>query len=126
MNGFEADLKRAFAEAEEPVDTGFSVQVSHRVSGLERRRAVEQKLRYGALALGGLAALFGVMQLSQGVGLDLMAAAGLELAKAHGAMSQSEFGGGVSQGVLGMGLTQILMFSIALAGGALAFRQARD
>jgi hypothetical protein len=41
-------------------------------------------------------------------------------------MSQSEFGGGASQGVLGMGLTQILMFSIALAGGALAFRQARD
>jgi hypothetical protein len=126
MNGFEADLKRAFAEADEPVDTGFSVQVAHRVSGLERRRAVEQKLRYGALALGGLAALVGVAQLSQGVGLDLMAAAGLELAKAHGAMSQSGSGAGVSQGVLGMGLTQILMFSIALAGGALAFRQARD
>ena len=125
MNGFEADLKRAFAEAEEPVDSGFSVQVAHRVSGLERRRAVAQKLRHGALALGGLAALVGVAQLSQGLGLDLMAAAGLELAKAHGAMSQSG-AGGVSQGVLGMGLTQILMFTIALAGGAMAFRQARD
>jgi hypothetical protein len=130
MTEFNAMLTRAFAEAhDEPVDDGFSVNVGHAVA----RREFSNKLRNGAYAVGmaaaGAAICYGGYGIMSAFGQDLLATAGLEVARAHGAMSNAPSVGGAAQGMLqslGAGLTQVLLIMGALAGGAVAYRSAQE
>lgn len=126
MEAFEAELKRAFAETADPVDDGFAVKVAGAVDSLERRRAWLRVARFAAFGLGILAAAFGAVQLFQGVGLALLADLGLGVARLHGELSAVELAAPAQQSVMGLGLTQILLLTFALAGGAYAARRARD
>ena len=129
MTDFDALLRRSFAEAHEPTDDGFSVKVGHAVA----RRESAAKARGLAYALGMAAAatavIYGVSGMVLPLGQELLASAGLEMARAHGAISSAPSISGVAQGVvqsLGAGMTQILLLTAALAGGAVAYRVTRD
>jgi hypothetical protein len=129
MTEFNAVLKRAFAEALEPVDDGFTVKVGHAVA----RRETVLKARNAAYTVGMAAAAaaiaYGAYGLAATYGQELLASAGLELARAHGALSGAPSVGGAAQGVLqslGAGLTQVLLIVAALAGGAVAYRATQD
>src|SRR5262245_4487662 len=129
MTDFDALLKRSFAEAHEPADDGFSVKVGHAVS----RRESAVKARSLVYALGMAAAatavVYGVSGMALSFGQEVLASAGLEIARAHGAISNAPSISGAAQGVmqsLGAGMTQILLVTAALAGGAAAYRATRD
>jgi len=130
MSDFDALLKRSFAEAPEPVDDGFSVQVGHGVS--RRERAIEaRKAVFGvAWAAAGTAMVYGLYTVAGAFGDDLMAMAGLEIARAHSALSDAPSVGGAASGLLqslSVGTMQVvLMTAAALAGGAVAYRAAQD
>lgn len=133
MDAFETELKRAFAAPADPVDEGFSVNVSTRVAKVEQRRSWSAMARNAGLGVAGLAALVGVMGLAQGLAPDLIASLGMGFAKAHGAVAQAEvaapqalsqdFNQGV-QSLVSLGLTQIMVLAAMLAGGVYAVRQA--
>lgn len=130
MNDFDALLTRSFAEAhDEPADNGFSVQVGQAVA----RREFAAKVRNAAYTVGmgaaGAAVLYVAYGLVSAFGPELLASAGLEVARAHGALSSAPSVGGATQGMLqsmGTGLTQILLATAALAGGAVAYRSAQE
>lgn len=130
MNEFDAVLTRAFAEAhDEPVDDGFSVNVGHGVA----RRELNNKVRSGVYAVGmaaaGAAICYGAYGFMSAFGQDFLASAGLEVARAHGAISSAPSVEGAAQGVMqsiGAGLTQVLLITAALAGGAVAYRSAQE
>lgn len=130
MTEFNAMLTRAFAEAhDEPADDGFAVQVGHAVA----RRETANKIRNGAYSIGmaaaGAAVLYGAYGIASVFGQEFLASAGLELARAHGAVASAPSVGGAAQGMLqslGSGLTQILLISGVLAGGAVAYRSAQE
>jgi hypothetical protein len=129
MTDFDAFLKRSFAEAHEPVDDAFTARVAHGVARHEaalKSRAVFQVTAV-TLACGALA--YGAYALLAAFGQDVMATAGLEVARAHGAISNAPSVGGAAQGLLqsmGAGATQILLITAALAGGAVAYRVSQD
>jgi hypothetical protein len=130
MTEFNAMLTRAFAEAhDEPADDGFTVKVGHAVARGERIN----KIRNGAYSVGmaaaGAAVLYGAYGIASVFGQEFLASAGLELARAHGAVASAPSVGGAAQGVLqamGAGMTQILLVTAALAGGAVAYRSAQE
>jgi hypothetical protein len=124
MTDFDALLKRSFAEAHEPVDDGFSVVVAGRVERREKAARFRNALQTGGITLGLAAAAYGLYGAAASVGPELLASAGLELARVHGAVS-----GGSTAGLtqaLGAGLTQVLLVLAAVAGGAVAFRTAQE
>ncbi len=127
MNDFNALLKRSFAEADEPADDGFTVAVTQSVA--HREVAATWRSRAYAVCMGvaGLAVFYGVYALASALGPQVMAAAGLELAQAHGALASgpSEVGQGLLSS-LSAGMTQVLLISASLAGGAVAFRFVRQ
>jgi hypothetical protein len=128
MNDFDALLKRSFAEAHEPADDGFSVHVAHKVAA--RERAIEtRKAVFGvAWAAAGTAMVYGLYGVAGAFGQDVLAAVGLEIARAHGALSNapSVNTDGLFQSV-SAGMVQImLMTTAALAGGAVAYRATQD
>ena len=126
MTDFDALLTRSFAEAHEPVDDGFSVNVGHAVA----RRESAAKLRNVAQAMGFAAAAaavaYGLYGLAGNFGHDLLALVGIEVARVHSALSQAPSVETASRDlthVLGAGtLTTILLTTAALAGGAVAYR----
>jgi len=129
MNDFDALLKRSFAEAPEPADDGFSVNVgrvvAHRVQAAKARNAAYSV----GMAAAGAAICYGAYALASVYGQEIAATAGLELARVHGALSSTPSVGGVAQGMLqsfGAGLTQMLLVFGALAGGAVAYRSAQE
>lgn len=130
MNDFNALLTRSFAEAhDEPVDDGFSVNVGQAVA----RREFSNKLRNSVYAVGmaaaGAAICYGGYGFLSTFGQDFLATAGLEVARAHGAVSSAPSVGVAAQGVvqsIGAGLSQILMATAALAGGAVAYRSSQQ
>jgi hypothetical protein len=130
MTEFNAVLTRAFAEAhDEPVDDGFSVNVGHAVA----RREFNNKLRNGVYAVGmaaaGAAICYGGYGFLSAFGQDFLATAGLEVARAHGAVSSAPSMDAAAQGLMssvGAGLTQILLITGVLAGGAVAYRSTQD
>ncbi len=129
MTDFDALLTRSFAEAEEPADNGFSVQVSRRVA----RRVSDYKLRSFAQGLGlaaaGAVVVYAGVSFMMGEGQDLLATAGLEVARAHDAIAEAPDLSNLGQGMLqslGIGLTQILLAAAALVGGAVAYRATQD
>lgn len=127
MDAFESQLKAAFAEVADPVDDGFTVNVSRSVAAHERR-AVWLGIAFNTtIVVAGLAVAFGFYQLVSAYGAQVLAAFGLEIARAHGALSQGDSVQTLmSQGALGLGLTQIMLILAAAAGGVVALRNARD
>lgn len=127
MTEFNALLKRSFAEAHEPADDGFSAAVSRRVARREAGAQSRFGLQMGALGIAVAAVAYGLWSIVGGLAPDLAASAGLELARAHGALSggPSVSFANVAQS-MGAGLTQVLLVAAALAGGAVAFRNAQD
>lgn len=132
MNDFDALLKRSFAEAHEPADDGFSVNVAHAVARSEKALQVRAVVQSTGMALGGAAALYGVYAFLGAFGQEFLATVGLEIARIHGSLSAAPSVGeatgdavGATGGLLtslGAGLTQVLLFAGVLAGGAVAYR----
>ena len=129
MNDIDALLKRSFAEAHEPVDDGFSVRVSHSVARVERTAQVRNAAYSVGMAAGGAAVAYGLYAIASAYGQQMLADAGLELARAHGALASAPTPGAAAQGLmqsLGAGLTQILMTVGVLTGGFVAYRAAQQ
>ncbi len=132
MNDFDALLTRSFAEAAEPVDDGFSVKVSHAVARSENALKVRNAIYSGGMAVAGAAIAYGVYAFTSAFGQEFMASAGLEIARAHGALSAAPSVSGVTQGFMqslqGLGaiLPQMMLATAALAGGAVAYRSAQQ
>ena len=130
MNDLNALLTRSFAEAhDEPADDGFTVKVGHAVA----RQELSNKIRNAAYATGmaaaGAAILYGAYTFAGAFGQDFLATAGLEVARAHGAMSSAPTVSIAAQGLLqslGAGMTQILLITGVLAGGAVAYRSVQE
>lgn len=126
MSEFEALLKRSFAEAPEPAaDDGFVVQVGHAVARRERWLKLRQQAHGLALALGGAAVLYGGYAVLAASGPQFIATAGLQLAEANGAISAAPSLQTVLQS-FGAGLSQILLVTAALVGGAVAYRSTQE
>ena len=126
MNAFESDLKRMFAEVPDPADDSFSVRVAEKVQTREASRKWAGWARIAAFVVGALTALVAVFMALKSFGLMLMADMGLGLARLHGLVTEAEFSSSLNQSIMGVGLTQILLMTLALAGGAYAMRRARD
>ncbi|MEJ0059116.1 MAG: hypothetical protein WDM79_05890 [Terricaulis sp.] len=124
MDNFDATLKRAFAEAPEPEDKGFVVRVSAGVAKRERAGLAWIVTQRVGFAAAGSAIALGAYQFVQSVAPQLMATFGLELARAHGALSENSFS--MASLNMGVGLTQILLVAAALAGGAAAYRATQE
>ena len=52
MTDFDALLKRSFAEAHEPADDGFAVNVTHVVAMREAGLKARSYMQYGAIMIG--------------------------------------------------------------------------
>ncbi len=129
MTDFDALLKRSFAEAPEPADDGFSVQISRAVAHREKTAKVRNTAYTVGMATAAVAIFYGAYSLASVYGQEVLASAGLELARAHGAISGAPSVSGTAQGMLqsfGAGLTQMLLVFGALAGGAVAYRASQD
>lgn len=124
MNEFDALLKRSFAEAPEPADDGFSAHVSKVVAHNEATAKVRRFAHAVGLAAAGAAILYGAYALMSAFGQQFLAEAGLGIARAHGALSG--VGSGQSLMSMGAGMSQILLITAALAGGAVAYRSAQE
>jgi hypothetical protein len=128
MDHFDATLKRAFAEAPEPEDQGFTVRVSAGVAKRERGALGWVLAQRVGFVAAGLAIAFGALQFILAIGPQIMASFGLELARAHGAVSGSsldmDFGAALAN--LSVGLPQIMLVIAVLAGGAVAYRTAQE
>jgi hypothetical protein len=135
VSDFDALLKRSFAEAHEPEDDGFALNVAHRVERSEKALQIRNVVQSAGMALGGAAALYGVYAFLGAFGQEFLATIGLEVARIHGSLSTAPVGdaagdaAGQAQTVLtsvGAGLTQVLLLAGVLAGGAVAFRAAQQ
>ena len=119
MTDFDALLKRSFAQAHEPADDGFSVQVAHGVARSERALRVRNAFQTGAWTIAGGAVLFGVYGIAMNIAPEVLTGLGFGMSRAHEALS----GPGVSMmQSVGAGMTQILLAAGALAGGLVAYR----
>lgn len=129
MTDFDALLKRSFAEAPEPVDDGFAVNVGHAVARREAQAKARGAFQVAGVALACGALAYGAYAVLAALGPEVAASAGLEIARAHGAISDAPSIGGAAQSLLqslGAGMTQILLVMAALAGGTVAYRASQD
>lgn len=129
MTDFDAVLKRSFAEFHEPEDAGFSVRVGHAVDRRERAARLYGALQTGAVGVAGAAVVYGAYVVASTFGQEFLANAGLELARAHAALTGAPTVTAQAQTwvqSLGAGLTQVLLIVAALTGGAVAYRAAQD
>lgn len=130
MTELDTILKRAFAEADEPIDNGFSVRVGAAVARQERAGAMRAAIHTIGLGIAGATVLYALFPLLWGFAQDFLVSFGLEIARAQGALnSEVPVVTNQAQGWLqaaSAGLTQVLLITAALAGGAVAYRAARD
>jgi hypothetical protein len=129
MSDFDALLKRSFAEAHEPADDGFVVNVGHAVAKREASLKVRGYMQLGAVTIGAAAVSWGLYAFAGAFGQEFMASIGLEVARAHAAVSTAPDPGAAAQSFIqsmGAGLTQILLVTAALAGGAVAYRATQE
>ncbi|MFN3464057.1 MAG: hypothetical protein ACK4X1_08260 [Terricaulis sp.] len=129
MTDFDALLKRSFAEAHEPVDDGFVVNVGRAVAKREAGLKMRGYMQLGAVTIGAAAVSWGLYAFAGAFGQEFMASIGLEVARAHAAVSTAPDPGAAAQGFIqsmGAGLTQILLVTAALAGGAVAYRSTQE
>ena len=125
MTDFDALLKRSFAEAyEQPVDDGFTVRVDQAVAKRESFGRLMGGVQVAGKLTAALAVAWGGITVAQGFAPELMASVGLELARAHGAMSGE--GPSVNLASMAGGLTQMLLVVASLAGGALVYRNSQQ
>jgi len=133
MSDFNALLKSSFAEIEEPVDAGFAVNVSHGVARVERAAKVRNWTQTVGVMVGAGATAWGLYSVVRVIAPDLIAAGSLEAARLQNAISNGPqlsaaaetAGVGLMQSI-GLGMTQILLATGALVGGAVAYRAAQD
>lgn len=132
MTDFNATLTRAFAEAHDPADDGFSVNIGHAVARRERMAKVMAGVQAAGATVATAAVAYGLWSAFSGFAPDLMASAGLELAKAHGAITQAptvatsaSVIGSTFMNAIGAGLSQIMMVTAVVVGGAVAVRSAQ-
>ena len=123
MTDFNATLPRAFAEAHEPADEGFTLRVAGRVERREKAVLWLMTAQGVGIAAAAAAIVYGLMPLLGLFGPELLADAGLEVARAHGALSQAS---SINLANLAAGLTQVLFAVGALAGGALVYRTSQQ
>jgi hypothetical protein len=123
MTDFDALLKRSFAEAHEPADDGFSVQVSHVVARKERVARVRNAFQTGAWAVAGGAVLFGVYGLVMNMAPEVLASLGFGMSRAHQVITGP---GANAMQTVSAGMTQILLVTGALAGGLVAYRSTQE
>ena len=132
MTDFDALLKRSFAEAHEPADDGFVVNVTHAVAKREAGLKARGYMQLGAITVGAAAVTWGLSTFAGAVGNEFMAAAGLEVARAFSAVTNASASAATSDSSLGFaqaigaGMMLILLLTAALAGGAVAYRATRD
>ena len=130
MTEFDPVLKRVFAEAHEPADEGFSVRVGHAVARRERVGQIYSAAVTAGIGIAGAAIAYGAYVLATTSGQEFLASAGLEVARAHGALTGAPSVTAQAQTwvqSLGAGLTQVLLLTVAaIAGGAVAFRAVQD
>ncbi len=129
MTDFDALLKRSFAEAQEPADDGFVVNVTHVVAKREAGLKARGYMQYGAITIGAAAVSWGLYTFAGVFGQEFMATAGLEVARMHAAVNSAPDAGAAAQNFIqsmGAGLTQILLVTAALAGGAVAYRSTQE
>ena len=129
MSDFDALLKRSFAEAHEPADDGFVVKVGHAVAKREAGLKARGYMQLGAVTIGAAAVSWGLYAFAGAFGQEFMASIGLEVARAHAAVSTAPDPGAAAQSFIqsmGAGLTQILLVTAALAGGAVAYRATQE
>jgi len=129
MTDFDALLKRSFAEAHEPADDGFVVNVTHVVAMREAGLKARGYMQYGAITIGAAAVSWGLYTFAGAFGQEFMASAGLEVARMHAAVNAAPDAGAAAQNFIqsmGAGLTQILLVTAALAGGAVAYRSTQE
>ncbi len=129
MTDFDALLKRSFAEAHEPADDGFVVNVGRAVAKREAGLKTRGYMQLGAVTIGAAAVSWGLYAFAGAFGQEFMASIGLEVARAHAAVSTAPDPGAAAQGFIqsmGAGLTQILLVTAALAGGAVAYRSTQE
>jgi hypothetical protein len=122
MDAFDATLKRAFAEASEPVDDGFSAGVSFAVARGEKAFVNRTIVQGVLMAAAAVAVGYGLYLFFQALGPQIMASVGLEFARAYGALGS---GAGFDLATMGAGLTQIMLVMGALAGGAVLYRNSQ-
>ena len=125
MSDFDALLKRSFAEAHEPADDGFTLVVGQAVARSERATKIRMAAQTGAMAIAGAAILYGVYGVLQQFGPQLLDQAGLQVARAHGALSAAPTAVGFLRS-FGAALPQVVLMLGALAGGAVAYRQIQE
>ena len=129
MTDFDALLKRSFAEAHEPADDGFVVNVTHVVARREAGLKARGYMQYGAITIGAAAVSWGLYTFAGAFGQEFMASAGLEVARMHAVVNSAPDAGAAAQNFIqsmGGGLTQILLVTAALAGGAVAYRSTQE
>lgn len=133
MSDFNALLKSSFAEIEEPVDAGFSVNVGHGVARVERAAKVRSWTQTIGVMAGAAATAWGLYSVAGVFAPDMIAAGSLEVARLQGAITNGPqisaaaetAGVGLMQSI-GLGMTQILLATGALVGGAVAYKAAQD
>jgi hypothetical protein len=123
MTDFSAALTRAFAEAHEPEDNGFSARVTHTVARREKSVLWLLTAQGIGMAAAAAAVVYGLMAGLGSFGPELMATLGLEVARAHGALAQAS---SMNLGSMAAGLTQILFVMGGLAGGAVVYRASQQ
>ncbi len=123
MTDFDALLKRSFAEAHEPADDGFSVNVSRAVGRSERLARIRNSVQTGAWAVAGAAVLYGVFGLAMSVAPDVLTSLGFGMSRAHEVITGP--GANMAQNI-SAGMTQILLVTGAIAGGLVAYRATQE
>ena len=123
MSDFDALLKRSFAEAHEPADEGFAVQVSHAVARNERLARIRNAAQTGAWVVAGGAVAFGIYGLAMSVAPDVLASLGFGMSRAHSVINGP---GADMMRTLSAGMTQILLVTGAIAGGFAAYRATQE
>jgi hypothetical protein len=123
MTEFDALLKRSFAEAHEPADDGFSVNVGHAVARHERAARVRNAAQTGALAVAAGAVALGLYSIAMNLAPDVLTSLGFGMLRAQSMLSGP--GADMVRNV-GAGLTQILLVTGAIAGGLVAYRATQE
>lgn len=119
MTDFNATLTRAFAEAAEPADDGFSVHVADTVARREKSGLWRLTVQGVGFAIAAAAIAWGLMSVLGVFGPEFMASFGLEIARVHGAMTQAS---SFDLASLAANMAQVFVIIGALTGGAVAYR----
>ena len=123
MTDFDALLKRSFAEAHEPADDGFSVNVVHAVARGERVAQVRNAVQTGAWAVAGAAVLYGFYGMAITFAPDILASVGFGVLRAQSAINGP---GADMVRAFGLALPQILLGTGAIVGGLVAYRTSQE